>query len=1196
MLRDLQKELFDLSARNPLVHITPDKLWFIHENANNASAQKMVQKARFYEKEYGLNTSLFVSHFIRWKNPASGNFCTSPLLCTPTRLTEKKRETITYQHTETDVPFFVNPVLRKIFSTAFQLHLPEEAENSNDLITLLCNEFNQLQRIDGFDENASWAILEAPAVGIFNYHKLGLARDYEQMLTQPSTAVFQLLGEPAAFLSNSIPPTFSELLDASQRKAVSLALNGPVVIQGPPGTGKSHTLVALIKCLMAANKKVLFVSEKRAALEVVYQRLKEDKLDGFTAYFNPESDEKKQFYAQLKKSWLSHSQTDATNAPAITLQPTSDLFNGYPKKLLEVDPKSHTSLQQLLEKLIRNGAELPREGLNGLVPDLAVWTENLPLLLHFEQYICSAFQVNQLSEMAFFGLQPAVFREPDPIEKLQKRLAQLTTSISKTESVIQRYSLDPEPSKFLRLSIASSILAMVNKNQLALLQKTHKKYKTFNTLAKKYQLTKNKLHQAELLNQKWSNKPSVSEITELNDLLRQKKVPGKKKNILGILKRNATRELDYFADFDPGISTVTKLQLLEELKLEWHLRGELEALRIKLQHDLSIAHPDTEIDHILQVRTKLEAVTENEYIFLLEHPASLELISTLAALHPTIHQQTSLLSYLFYKTDHTSLQNHLQLLTEEIPLISEHQVEITVFYKTPDRVLQFLATHPGKVDALDHQITWHALNQASRFEPVFKKLSGEHLLRDFVARKQGAFQQQQLAATRIAQETNAFLKSHEKRSETPASKLNVLEKTQKQKYREAKRTLIHEFSKKKQHLAVMELMQNYSDLVNGLLPLWMMNPLAVSHFLPCIENLFDYVIFDEASQIPLEDAMPAVHRGKNLVVVGDSQQMPPGQFFSANSEGKTLLDQAESVFPQVMLTNHYRSQHPDLIQFSNRHFYDFELTTLPAVTLEHPIVRIPVNGVFEDGKNVPEAQALARHYSHLLTQGKTDIGIIAFSKEQQQEIERQLKLLKLNENENLLLRNLENVQGIEKDIILISIGYARNQAGHFRKQFGPVNHERGANRLNVLFTRAKRQMVVFTSINAADFGLSDNRGVQILADFLRYAEGQKSTSATTNYLTPLHARLAAMIQKKKIPVTYVPAGNGISISSFVQPHSGKILLADPCLVADESRDLFPLLLALEKRFTEIKIITSKDLLDAPGEVEAALDRYFLHNP
>jgi len=1198
-LLELQKELFDLSARNPFVNANLEKLWFIDDqNSNKTIAQKIYSKARYFEKEYALKTCLKISAFIEWKSPKSDSFFISPLLYQPCQIKEQKRIDTTYKIECDELDYFINPILKKVFVEYFKIDLPTHVELPNQIFELLQTEFNtsekKIEHVLNFEAKNHWRIIQKNAVGIFNYKKSLLHRDYEKILKEPGKIIGQLFHENSSENEhNFLPDTSNCGLDESQMLALSKATSGNLVIQGPPGTGKSHTVVALIKSFVAEGKNVLFVSEKRSALDVVYDRLKQEKLDHLIAYFNTEKDEKKTFYSHLKKAWVRA--TESTEKKIISNSDRfigSDLFSFYPNKLIPTDKVLEASIHQLEEELLKTGQIIELTA-SAQFPKWKKWNASFDFLLEFEQTIQSAFKVNKISDAGFFRLSETIFSEPQPLPKLEKRLLQIEQSIHVIQSLQIKHKLNLDLSSFTRLAIAGSILGMVNKNQLNLIKSDHKLYKTFNTLAKKFELTKNKLNQIEQVNKKWTKKPSISEITEITGQLKHGK---KSKSILGILKRNSTKTHDYFSDFAPETSLVTKLQLLEEVRTEWHLRGDLEAIKIELKHKLNITNPDHEIDHILQVRSKLDSVSQNEYISILEDENSLELIRDLQEIHSNINQSNSVLSYLFHHDIPQKLNNLVQLIQRiksELITIHKYENEIRTFLKLPKEILSFIRANKFTVNHLNAIVIYQNLLAETRFEPTYKKINGDYIIREFESQKgnQKRFNESQLF---ILQDLpNSFIRGLEKLAGTPASKLKPADKKSKQNYKDEKRILLHELNKNQQHLSINQLAENCNTILAALQPVWIMNPLSVAQHLPCEREIFDVIIFDEASQIPLEDALPGIYRSAQLIVVGDSQQMPPGQFFSTKADVKTLLDQASFAFQNVMLKGHYRSEHPSLIEFSNRTFYENELVTIPPLTNDPAIELKKVDGIFTENKNLIEAKAIADHYKHLLKKGVEDIGIIAFSREQQNEIERQIQLLKITPNEKLVLRNLENVQGIEKEIILISIGYAKNEAGVFRKNFGPVNQEKGANRLNVLFTRAIKKMVVFTSVSSSDFKLSDNKGVTVLADFLRFAEYYQVTKHGELPVEFSHQIVEKLLMRSgHNDIIFHSTDSGLIVNCFIQHSSGKILLVDPCLKPGDSQDLYLLLSILQKRFKKIKIVTSKELIEDCDWVEKDLMAFF----
>ncbi|MDA7804390.1 AAA domain-containing protein, partial [Crocinitomix sp.] len=487
-------------------------------------------------------------------------------------------------------------------------------------------------------------------------------------------------------------------------------------------------------------------------------------------------------------------------------------------------------------------------------------------------------------------------------------------------------------------------------------------------------------------------------------------------------------------------------------------------------------------------------------------------------------------------------------------------------------------------------VAYQNLLTETRFESHFKELSGWNLERSITneqkAEKLIHLESSRMILADVATEIEAISNLLIK----PSYKLSSEEKDRKKALKSSKRLLLHEMNKQQRHLAVKTLFESCSDYLLPLQPLWMMNPLTVSENLPCIEGLFDVVIFDESSQIPLEDAIPSIYRAKRAVIVGDSNQMPPASFFSSKEETLTVLDQAERTLNSEMLKWHYRSKHPQLIQFSNQEFYEGELITFPPSTHEIPIEIVECNGVFEGGANLIEAKEIALFCSKSSPDKNQETLIIAFSKEQEKAILKELSKLNLND---IRTRNLENAQGIEADRVIISLGYAKNEEGQFRMNFGPVNQVNGANRLNVLFTRAKEKMILFRSVNSNDFQLSANRGVQVLKDFLSYCETVKWNKKSVVKLPFAHQQVKALLESQSLGFNYSQAVNGTALGYFISLDCRSILLVDPGMNEYEIDDVFSFVKILETHFKAVKIVLSVDLWKNPDRVKKDIVEFFL---
>ncbi len=342
-----------------------------------------------------------------------------------------------------------------------------------------------------------------------------------------------------------------------------------------------------------------------------------------------------------------------------------------------------------------------------------------------------------------------------------------------------------------------------------------------------------------------------------------------------------------------------------------------------------------------------------------------------------------------------------------------------------------------------------------------------------------------------------------------------------------------QFELKQSHRAIRTAMEKAGDAIQAIKPVFLMSPISVAMYLPTHGPRFDVVIFDEASQVKPEDAFGGILRAKQTIVVGDSKQMPPTSFFDkltgdegdedeeTTDEDINSLKELESVLAMMSskipresarrrwLRWHYRSRHDALIQTSNRLFYDDRLVVFPSPYRSGAgaglVLRHDPSTVYGRGgsrKNPKEAESVARAaLKHILESPNLSLGIVAFSKAQQEAIEDALDVLRRDEPafalfdnhhrfEPLVVKNLESVQGDERDVIFISIGYGRDETGFISASFGPLNRDGGERRLNVLITRARLRCEVYTNILAGDIRLGEIQamGVISLRTFLAFAE------------------------------------------------------------------------------------------------------------
>jgi very-short-patch-repair endonuclease len=403
-------------------------------------------------------------------------------------------------------------------------------------------------------------------------------------------------------------------------------------------------------------------------------------------------------------------------------------------------------------------------------------------------------------------------------------------------------------------------------------------------------------------------------------------------------------------------------------------------------------------------------------------------------------------------------------------------------------------------------------------------------------------------------------------------------------------------AKRRGQAPLRKVFERIPNLLPVLKPCLMMSPLSVAHFLPANLYKFDVVIFDEASQVRPYDAVGAIMRGKQLVVAGDEHQLPPTSFFDReiddlNEESDNDIAGVESILKALQVKGmrsaylnwHYRSQHEDLIAFSNHYFYGGRLITFPsAVSGPSPTRGVHFvhvqNGRYEEERdkvlktpqrvNRAEAKRVAQLVvQHARTRPNESLGVVALGVNQRDIVEEEIKSARLldqslddffrpDREEPFFVKALEQVQGDERDVIIISIGYGKNAAGVLSHNFGPINQDGGERRLNVLVTRAKHQVVVASSIRAGDIDLdrTSKLGPRRLKNYLDFAERgpvaleAEITGGDGKYESPFEVEVGEALARAGYDVRRQVGTSGYRIDlAIVDPEQpGRYLLGIEC--------------------------------------------------
>jgi very-short-patch-repair endonuclease len=407
----------------------------------------------------------------------------------------------------------------------------------------------------------------------------------------------------------------------------------------------------------------------------------------------------------------------------------------------------------------------------------------------------------------------------------------------------------------------------------------------------------------------------------------------------------------------------------------------------------------------------------------------------------------------------------------------------------------------------------------------------------------------------------------------------------------------------RRHLPIREFFAEAPDVLRALKPCWAMSPLVVSQTLPAQRDLFDVVIFDEASQVTPADAIPAILRGRQLVVAGDSRQLPPTPFFvsvrdedeesdddempvDAGTQGyESILDALAGLVPEHMLTWHYRSHDERLIAFSNAHIYDRALTTFPGAggsdVIDHVLVGATTGwtAAAEESNRDEVERVVELILEHAHERPSESLGVIALGIKHADRITERLRQRRVQMRENaedqadddelelldeffdetreeaFFIKNLERVQGDERDAIILSVGYGKDPAtGRMLYRFGPLLHDGGERRLNVAVTRAKDRMTVVSSFGSADLDPDklNKEGAKLLRAYLAYAESAGSSLGPLDQLppelNPFETQVRDALVKEGIAVTPQHGVSGYRIDFAVKHPElpGRYILAIEC--------------------------------------------------
>lgn len=1148
----------------------------------------LYRSARVSLEENGTNTLYAAVGILEWRETEhSDRTFRAPLLLVPVEL--KRRSVIEgFVLRRLDEDTRLNVTLMEMLRQHFQKEiagldpLPEDASGVN--VTEVFRIFREAVR-----DLPGWELKTEVWLGEFSFTKFLLWKDLSDRLDAlaRNRVVNHLVNDAGLPFPNPPQDIHADQLDrqfhprevycprsadSSQLAAVLAAAAGhDFVLEGPPGTGKSQTITNIIAHCLAHGKRVLFVAEKRAALDVVHRRLKDEGLAPFCLELHSNKTGKAEALAQFDDAlrFLANEPASDWNARAEKLEKLRAELNNYKDALHQpracglsafdcIDYLLPRRGEHTVALTIPNIADLPAETLvqcrdltrtlqeraRELIPlsthplapiGLEEWSSkiadsSLAALLQLATLATTADRAT-LDVKAFLKLSSSLSSRPD-----LNALRDLAESLLNAEPVAPTFVTTPWQQLSTDLDAWTTLIAERQTLRAKLAGYDEAKLTSLNLGEL---LAKHQSAQTAWFLPKWLA------LRKIRATLQAARTNATSENLAELLPA-AIR----IHDINKTLAAANPASTLGKAWSNGEPSGD--ALR------RARAWGD-------QLNARIFAIAKDDLALLAQLR---QIIATIITEGPAALSRVTAFRDKLQSFDAAfdSLANDLVLNREHFE--SDHFAQVTSFAQNAPAawpqlrawaswrkarteanalhlgpIIAHLEAAPAPVndlpDLLERSFRRALLNHLIEAEPALRNFFGrEHAERidrfratdDEVAGLARALIRSRLAAKTPRENLP---------DDVPKAELGLLRK---------------EIGKKARHIPVRQLLGRIPKLLPLLKPCVLMSPLSVAQYLEPSHEQFDIVIFDEASQIPVWDSVGAIARGKQLIVVGDPKQLPPTNFFnpSEDPDDESLLEQEdlESILDELLthglrhkrLQWHYRSRNEGLIAFSNRFYYGNELLTFPAPRAGYSGVRfvhLP-QARYDKGRtrtNPAEGRALVDELVRRLRANENpprSYGVVTFSMAQQQLVENLLdeerrKFPEIEahfgdtppvQSEPVFVKNLENVQGDERDVILFSVCYGPDESGRISMNFGPLNREGGERRLNVAVTRAKHEILIFSSLRGDQIDLSRSRarGVRDLRFFLEYAErgptALASDAQSNSAAAPTKSEFVEMIAAK----------------------------------------------------------------------------------
>lgn len=1191
-------------------HIKKQNQILIYNAVTNpiTALKNIDKKAKEFIEETGVNVAYMAFGFINWyESNNSDCLFKAPILLVPIQF-ERDSAIAPYFIKSTDDDVIVNPTFSYKMDAEYGVQLPDYSDEGLN---------GYLAKVTAIVSKLQWTVSNECKIDIFSFLKINMYRDLKDNAKTilSNTNVRILLGE--VLESNNLTTTGSsesytvnpltELhnvvdADSSQIEAIEMSKSGKsFLLQGPPGTGKSQTITNIIAECLSDGKKVLFVSEKLAALNVVYDKLKQAGLSEFCLELHSHKSNKKDIIADLchtlrmcKSAVSSKADTEILSKEKMQYQ-----LDAYAEELHKPRAIINKSLYQLYEaySVFRTVPEI-----EWTISDIS--SKGEPYIIEtaslLEQYVDYTPTIGyDYKKNPWYGYrnQDTSYQTKSLVKSdLQTVICFLTELVSIAEEIFTKYAVlcsNVEDTRqwglFFHL-VTSTKLITPSLLQKVVFEKAYETLKKLEILAQDILSSKSVINSAfdgdiykidgsdcyKRLTKRFNRRLSRflnQEYKEIISDLRICKKDGKK-----LSYNEAVTITERLFHYQQKTNEYNELeQLIKEIvgsmyvgvNTDWKcVSKQMELMRSLFSAGLSFAS----LEGYSRSEFEFENDTFSDFARRLDSCFNLcpdEYNRIAACFDKNIFDVRTAKSKVVLEKCENCHQNiemlnnwcHFRSLMSQV---KENQASSFIDYVIEENV-----DTKKIVDVFKKRFYYQWIDYILFSSPIlsnFNRIAQDKAVNTF---SQKDIQQLEINKAKIRAELSSYRPSLDMIA--PGSAVSIL---------------LREGEKKRKQKSIRTLLSETGELVQRIKPCFLMSPLSVSTFLSSDAIHFDTVVFDEASQIFPQDAIGAIYRADQLIVVGDSKQMPPSNFFNATivsedsddeagdvTDFESILDLCSTAMQQQRLCWHYRSRYEQLIIFSNKNFYDNSLITFPSSISDAPGIGVDyyyVDGLFDrkSHSNSKEAEFIVDLiYQNVEKYPDRSLGVVAFSVSQQNLIEKLLSkrrqinpekefFFKIGLKEPFFIKNLETVQGDERDTIIFSVAYGIDAQGRLLHNFGPLNRIGGERRLNVAVTRAKCNVQLVSSMHHTDIDLKRTSagGAKLLREYLDFAENgnialQRSVSVSLyeQFDSDFELEVCEFLRSRGFTVDTQVGCSGFRIDlGLRQPDSSNYVLAIEC--------------------------------------------------